>query len=95
MARSTAISMLDRMLIPLMSCILTPLLARILLEARIAIPLGICMLSKFGRLRIALTTTEFRICAFPVRRATATATLSGASRLCDTLMLPEKAHQSE
>ena len=70
--RSTAISMLARMLIPLMSCILTSLLACIL-EARIAIPLGTCMRivrASLVLLEIAPTTTKFRICAFPARRPT-------------------------
>jgi hypothetical protein len=95
LARSIAIPMLARMLTPLMSCILTPLLARIL-KARIAIPLGTCMLivrASLVLLEIAFTTAEFRICAFPARRATVI--LSGALRPCDTLMSFEKAHQSE
>ena len=62
--RSTAISMLARMLIPLMSCIL---------KARIVIPLGTCMRivrASLVLLEIAPTTTKFRICAFPARRPT-------------------------
>jgi hypothetical protein len=57
---------------------------------------GTCMLivrASSVLLEIALTTTEFRICAFPAQRVTATS--SGASRLCDALMSSEKAHQSE